>query len=90
MDIIRHLSSLRGSPWRSERRPLGGFKLFHRTTERDGREGNVRIRKTKKTEDGHKLLQITSVGIDENKLASEFIEWLLTHFRQDTIRIIIK
>jgi len=36
MDIVSHLSKLRGSPWRSERRPRGGFKLFHRTTDRVG------------------------------------------------------
>ena len=91
MDIVSHLSKLgRRSPWRSERRPRGGFKFFHRTTDRVGREGNIRIRKTQKTSDGHKRIYATAVGVDEIKLTSEFIEWLLTHFRDKILRIVVR
>ena len=88
-DVISCLSKLRGSPWRSERRSRGGFKLYHRTTEKEKREGNIRLRRTQDTTDGHKRIYATAVGVDEVKLASEFIEWILTHFRDKIIRITV-
>jgi hypothetical protein len=88
-DIVSHLSKLKNSPWHSEKRSRGGFRLYHSTTEKQGREGNIRLRRTKNTEDGHKRIYATSVGVDEVDLASKFIYWVLTHFRDKTIRITI-
>ena len=88
-EIISLLSKLKNSPWRSERRSRGGFRLYHKTTEKEGREGNIRLRKTQYTKDGYKRIYATSVGYDEAKLTSEFIEWILTHFRNKTHRITI-
>lgn len=90
MDIIGHLKTLNGSPWHSEKRKTGGYCLYHRTTEKQGREGNVRLRRTENTTDGHRKIYATAVGIDEVKLASEFIEWLFTHFREKIIKITLK
>jgi len=89
VDLIRYLSKLKGSPWSSERRSRGGFRLYHVTTEKVGREGNIRLRRTQDTPDGHKRIYVTSVGVDEVKLASEFIEWILTHFRNKIIKITV-
>ena len=88
-DIINLLSKLNRSPWRSERRSRGGFKLYHITTEKEGREGNIRLRKTQYTKDGHKRIYATAVGFDEANLTSKFIKWILTHFRDKTHRITI-
>ncbi len=88
-EIVSHLSKLKNSPWHAEKRSRGGFRLVHSATEKHGREGNIRLRRTKNTEDGHKRIYATSVGVDEVDLASKFIYWVLTHFRDKTIRITI-
>jgi len=90
MEVVSYLGTLKGSPWHSEKRKAGGYCLYHRTTERQGREGNIRLRRTGKTSDGFRRIYATAVGVDEVKLASEFIEWLLTHFRDKCIKITIK
>lgn len=90
MDIVSYVSKLKGSPWHSERRKAGGFRLYHKTTEKQGREGNIRLRRTEKTKDGLRRIYATAVGADEVKLTSEFVEWLLTHFRNKCVKITIK
>lgn len=47
------------------------------------------MRRTQDTTDGHRRIRVTAVGVDEVKLASEFIEWILTHFRDKTIKITV-
>ncbi len=83
-ELNRYLNSLTGTPWSSERRKKGGFKWFHRRC-----DGNIRIRRTATLSSGHKNIYATAVGKDEVKLASEFVEWLLMHFRDKLIEISI-
>jgi len=84
-ELNKHLNKLRGSPWSSERRPKGGFKWFHERC-----SGNLRIRRTELLRTQHKRIYVTAVGKDEAKLISEFIEWILTHFREKLLEMRIE
>lgn len=83
-ELNSHLNKLKSSPWSSERRQRGGFTWFHNRC-----DGNIRIRRTATLSSGHKNIYITAVGKDEIKLTSEFVEWILTHFREKLIELSI-
>jgi hypothetical protein len=42
--------------------------------------GSIRIREDEQLSSGYKRIKVTAVGGNDAKLASEFVEWLLTHF----------
>jgi hypothetical protein len=90
LELIAYMNKLQNSPWHAEKRQAGGYSVYHKKTAKEGREGNIRLRRTRKTEDGHRMIYATAVGVDEVEMCSNFLKWLLTHFREKMLKITIQ
>jgi len=82
-DLNKKLQTLKRSPWKSRpRKDWPGFLWIHSRC-----SGSIMIKKEKRLSSGRLQIRLTVRGKDREKLASEFVEWILVHFKNTDLII---